>query len=117
MEKENPDKLQKLSDFVKPIFIKWEKLRPVYNTCLLVVLLVINLFPGFIGTFSPIIVLIWLIGAVIANILYLAGPTAEAYIAWLGLRSNVVTAVLFVGGLLISVPCVIFFVYPFFPVM
>jgi len=106
-------KLQALSDFLKPIFRRWEKLRVVYNLILALVLFLshgLNLGRAF---FDPLILLIWLIGAVLANFCFLAGPLAETYLAWVGMRSRWVTAALFIGGVLVSIPCVIFFVTPF----
>ena len=105
-------KLQALSEFLKPIFRRWEKLRPVYNLILALVLFISHGLSMGLSFFYPLTLLIWLIGAVLANFCYLAGPLAEAYLAWVGLRSRWVTVTLFVGGVLISIPCVIFFVTP-----
>ena len=49
------------------------------------------------------------VGAVLANLCYLAGPAAESYLAWLGLKSRWVTLALFAGGVLISFPLVYMF--------
>jgi hypothetical protein len=35
-----------------------------------------------------------------------ARPLAEGYFNWLGLRSRAPTTALFIGGVLVSVPCV-----------
>ena len=91
-------------EFVKPIFLKWERLRLLYN----LILAVIVLFPEGRGIRlpHPSEMLLLLVGAVLANGCFLAGPVAEAYVAWLGVRSRLVTAGLFVVGVLISIPCV-----------
>jgi hypothetical protein len=103
-------RLNSLSDFLKPIFLKWEKLRIPYNLILALVLILSHGQSMGARFFHPLALSIWLTGAVLANLCFFAGPLAEAYIAWLGLRSRVVTVVLFVGGVLISIPCVLCFV-------
>jgi hypothetical protein len=49
------------------------------------------------------------VGAALANLCFMAGPMADAYLSWLGLRSRWVTAGLFVCGLLVSIPLVYMF--------
>src|ERR1041385_194251 len=112
MSDSSPNKLQVLSDFLKPIFRRWEKLRLVYNLILAVVLFLSHGLSMGLAFFHPLTLLIWLVGAVLANLCFLAGPLAEAYLTWLGFRSPWGTGILFVGGVLISIPCVIFFVTP-----
>lgn len=43
-----------------------------------------------------------IVGAVIANMLYIAAPIAESYLQWLGLGSRAITPLLFATGLLAS---------------
>ena len=112
MTDQNDNKLKPLSEFVKPIFMKWEKLRIPYNLILALVLILSHGASMGWRFLHPFVLLIWLIGAVLANLCFLTGPVAESYIAWLGLRSRFVTIGLFVGGVLISIPCVLFFVAP-----
>jgi hypothetical protein len=107
--------LQSLSNFVKPIFLKWEKLRLPYNLILAAILL---LSQG--GNLSTILVLaqsvmlvFWIVGAVLANLCFLAGPLVEAYLTWLGVESRWLTPGLFGLGLLISIPLVLLFPLPF----
>lgn len=115
---ESPGLNTPLAAFVKPIFLKWEKLRLPYNLILFLVTVLwySSWREGPRGLVLPVMVLFLLIGAVLANICFLAGPLAESYITWLGWKSNLVTGILFVGGVLISIPCVIFFL-PFAPMM
>jgi hypothetical protein len=113
MTEHGENKLEALSDFMKPVFLKWENLRIPYNLILALVLVFSHGTSMGWRFLHPFVLLIWLIGAVLANLCFLTGPLAESYIAWLGLRSPIVTAVLFVGGVLISIPCVLFFVAPF----
>lgn len=113
MTDEGHGKLKIVSDFMRPIILKWEKLRILYNV-ILALILILSAGPA-MGWhfFHPVVLLIWLIGAVLANLCFLTGPLVESYIAWLGFRSRAVTAVLFVVGVLISIPCVLYFVVSF----
>jgi hypothetical protein len=52
---------------------------------------------------------LWLAGVVAANILYLAGPLAESYFAWLGLHSKFLTWIIYILGLVLSITCEYFF--------
>ena len=104
------DRLNAVSEFVKPIFVKWEKLRIPYNAVLAVVLVLSHAPRMGMRFIYPLPLLVWLIGAVLANMCFLAGPTAEAYLAWLGLKSGIITAALFVVGILISIPFVVYFI-------
>lgn len=94
---------------LKSFFRGWEKLRLSYNLILAGILLVSHL-PVMKGEFfTPMALLIWLVGAAIANLCFLAGPLAEAYLYWLGIRSRFVKPLLFLGGVLVSVPLVWWF--------
>jgi hypothetical protein len=87
---------------VRRIFLRWERLRIVYNAALvaLVVLLVALLYEPEIEW----ALLGWrcVVGAVIANVCFFAGPMAETYLNWLGVRNRGVTAILFLMGMLFS---------------
>jgi len=98
---------------LKPFFLRWEKLRPWYNVILAAVLVVSHAPHMGVLFLEPMALLIWLIGAVLANICFLAGPLVEAYVSWLGIRSRYVMPLLFIGGVLISIPCVVYFMLPF----
>jgi len=92
---------------IRSVFLRWERLRVLYNLALVAVVL----FPTG-GSFElPEIRQLpeLAIGAVLANLCYLAGPIVEAYLTWLGLRTRWVTAALFSGGVLVSVPLVYMF--------
>lgn len=92
---------------LKLIFKRWERLRILYNLLLLgVVLLAAG--PGIaLPDFLELLFLI--MGAVLANLCFFAGPLTESYLAWLGLKSQLVTLGLFVLGVLISIPLVFLF--------
>lgn len=103
----NGSTIHRMVSAARPVFVRWERLRIPYNA-LLAMLVLLPMAGGFswpdLGD-----LLVLLMGAVLANLCYLAGPAAEAYLAWLGLRSRLVTAALFIGGVLVSIPCVYFF--------
>lgn len=109
VERREPSKLSAISDFIKPIFIKWEKLRIVYNLVLLITVVGFNTMSMGISVLTPFLLITWVFGAILANFCFLAGPIIESYVSWLGLRSNIVTAILFMGGLLISIPLSLLF--------
>ena len=89
----------------RSIFLKWEKLRLPYN--LILVAFVFLLAPVLIRpTLTGMITLIG--GCVGANILFLAGPAVEAYTCWIGFRQRFITPILFVAGVLVSFPCILF---------
>lgn len=104
---EEPARLPSFVPMLRSVFLRWERLRILYN---LVLVCVVLLPTG--GSFQlpdlcdlPVLA----IGAVLANLCYLAGPIGEAYLAWLGLRTRWVTALLFFGGVLVSIPLVYMF--------
>ena len=84
---------------IKPVFIRWERLRILYN--LMLILLV--LYPYDLATLRLRLpeFLVLLMGAVLANLCFLAGPIAESYLYWIGIRSRAVTAGLFILGTLV----------------
>ena len=89
------------------ILLRWERLRILYNL-LLVGLVMIPTGGAFqLPTLRELPVLA--VGAALANLCFMAGPMADAYLSWLGLRSRWVTAGLFAAGLLISIPLVYMF--------
>ena len=80
---------------LKQVFFAWEKLRVLYVAALAVVTL----------SNIPIEAMkhleVWVAVAVLAvgaNVCYFAGPIAETYLCWLGLRRNMVRTALFVVG-------------------
>lgn len=80
---------------LKHIFIAWEKLRVLYVLALAAVTLSSIPLEAMKRLDVWIAVAILAIGA---NACYFAGPIAETYLCWLGLRRNIVRSVLFVGG-------------------
>ena len=92
---------------LRSIVLRWERLRILYNLVLLGLVLVPTGGSFQLPSLRELPVLA--IGAVLANLCFMAGPVAEVYLSWLGLRSHWVTVVLFAGGLLVSIPCVYMF--------
>jgi hypothetical protein len=95
----------------RSVFLRWERLRLPYNAVLLLATGVFLaglrdelLLPG-----APEVVAKLLVGGLLANVCFTAGPLVEAYAAWLGLRARFVTATLFALGTLISLPLVLLF--------
>lgn len=100
----------RLADRIARVFRRWERLRPLYNGLLAVF---VALGPAFRHADAPeqvFALVVCLFGAVLANLCYMAGPIAEAYLVWLGIESRIVTATLFVVGVAISLPLTILFV-------
>jgi hypothetical protein len=90
---------------------RWERLRLPYNALLAVVtvFLLVSLrdelvFEGPLHTVAAL-----LVGTFLANVCFTAGVVAEASLAWLGLRSRAIRPVLFVAGVLFSLPLVLAF--------
>ncbi len=99
--------VSRVSGRIRPVFLRWERLRVVYNALLLAVVLLPTGQP--FRWPQPTEIPILLLGAVLANLCFLAGPVAESYLTWLGARSWLVSGFLFIGGVLISIPLVYMF--------
>jgi hypothetical protein len=90
------------SDAWRRVFVRWERWRIAYNLALAAVVVTLALAYGgndfdwrrFAGQCT--------LGALVGNICYLAGPTAEVYLRWLGLRHRAIAPLLFVCGLLLA---------------
>lgn len=110
---ENPYSISEISDpaassssedaalmtIARKTFLAWEKLRVIYVVLLGIWTLIL------VGPFGltnlPTLRLI-VLGAVLANVLYFAGPTIETYIRWLGYRRLWPRVLMFLGGTLLS---------------
>lgn len=58
---------------------------------------------------DPGIILAWMFAAIGANICYCAAPITESYLCWLGMKGTWITALLFMAGVLVSIPLVFVF--------
>lgn len=89
-----------LLSIAKNVFLAWEKLRLIYLSIL--GLLTMSLI-GFSGVFNLPLVQSIVFGAVVANVLYFAGPIVDTYIRWLGYKHSWPRWTMFVGGTLLSI--------------
>jgi len=73
----------------RPLVMKWEKYRLVYNTALVVTTIFCMLAFGV----SPLDIVFWFCvfwGACAANILFMLGPSLDGYLQVAGLRHRVI---------------------------
>ena len=99
----SPEPLLPLPELARKVFITWEKLRLLYVVIvgLWSLLLVSMLSPG--GQWQAVPTL--LVGGLVANVLYFAGPAIDTYARWLGLSPTVAGIIrwaMFVGGTLLT---------------
>ncbi|MCC6126430.1 MAG: hypothetical protein IT426_15840 [Pirellulales bacterium] len=90
------------------LFWQWERLRILFNAVLGVEAVVLTAMIGFVRAdllpsatplrFCKFI----LLGCLAANLLFCLGYYTNAYLAWLGFRQRIYTALIFLGGLLIA---------------
>ena len=105
-EQETEISLKYFSDLAKPIFIKWEFLRVLYNF-IIIVALVLNFALSLEFYFLHYTILgVWISTLFWANLLFFLAPILETYIVWLGEKSLTVTAVIFGGCLVVALPSV-----------
>ena len=78
---------------LRQIIIDWGFLVIPYN--FLIILLSGELFGG-----MPL--MDGLLGMVVLNVCFLAGPFVDSYLSWLGFRSRRWTAILFIGGCMLT---------------
>lgn len=89
-----------LLEIAKSVFLAWEKLRIVY---LMILALITVLLIGLSGILNLRLLRLIVLGAVVANVAYFAGPTIETYVRWLGYNRAWPRWVMFIGGTLISI--------------
>ena len=84
---------------VRRVFLAWEKLRLLYNA-----ILVPWTLAGLVVSWPPsgVVVAEVLVCGILANVLYLAAPTVESYVAWLGFESPLIRWGLFIAGTLFT---------------
>ena len=100
------DQIQPRSDAppvgLRPLLMRWERLRLVYNAILAAVVLALLLrTPSLFD--DPRLPAYLLKRALAANVCFTAGPAADAYISYVAGRRVPLTWILFLGGTLLSV--------------
>ena len=76
------------------IFVAWEKLRLAYVAVL--ALVTIGVARG--ALLDPHILVPVVLGAVVANVCFFAGPITETYLTWLGFNPSWLRAFMFILG-------------------
>lgn len=93
----------------KTVFVSWEKLRIVYNAVLLVILIIALTVTHYFNEYGKLetgfvdLIFRILIYAMIANMLYFAGPICESYLRWIGAKKTIWRGLLFSAGLIVSI--------------
>ncbi len=89
-----------LQAIARRVFLAWEKLRILY---VIILALVTVLLTGVTGVLNLGLLRLILLGAVVANVAYFAGPAIETYVRWLGYNRAWPRWVMFIGGTLIAI--------------
>jgi uncharacterized protein YjbI with pentapeptide repeats len=84
----------------RSVFLAWEKLRIAY---LILLALITVLLTGVTGIMNLRLLRLIVLGAVVANLAYYAGPAIETYVRWLGYNRAWPRWGMFIGGTLISI--------------
>ena len=88
---------------MRRIFRAWEKLRVVYVVVLGIAAVGTMVATGQVDRWADPVLWGWFaIYALVANVLYLAGPAFESYLDWLGWRPRGLRVVLFLAGTLLA---------------
>jgi len=90
----------------KPVFLKWERRRIYYNLILFITFIyaLLILDKDIIFKFKPqIVICMWILYGIGANVLYLVAPISESYFSWLGFNKNWFSWIIFIVGIIISV--------------
>lgn len=96
--------VDEVADRVKDVFFRWERLRVVYNTALVLTFLVQGRAHLSLLLDSHRVLSLGYL-AVVANVLFMAGPATEALVTWMVGRKVPVMRYSLLGiGLLLAVP-------------
>jgi len=101
-----------LLSLARSVFIEWERLRIVYIVTLGAFTMMLAV-PGVFYNGSQLLSMRGLLmiaeGAIVANIIYFAGPTTETYYRWLGYDRKSCRWFLFLSGTLLTAVLAIVF--------
>ncbi|MDX1962144.1 MAG: hypothetical protein SFX18_03260 [Pirellulales bacterium] len=91
----------------REIFLRWERLRLVFNAVLVALSLIVGSAFGLLNTFR-----FWLLcveGGIVLNICYFAGPVVESYFTWLtGRELKDMGFILFILGTILCMLAAVF---------
>lgn len=90
------------------LFVRWEKLRLIYNGILAAVVLLCLPVVYLEGAMNVLFLGELAVACLGANVCYLAGPAVDGYLTWFGLRHHGITLILFVSGTLLSMALAVF---------
>jgi hypothetical protein len=79
------------------VIVRWEKLRMLYNVILTAEAAILVGIAPFGGSRVDMVKHI-ILGGIVANVFFCAGPVVNAYLVWLGTHSRVISWLLFVMG-------------------
>lgn len=86
----------------RAVFLRWERWRIGYNLVLATLVIFLAVTGGDADSDWRRFTAECLLGALVANVCYFAGPALEAYFQWLGFRHPIFGPLLFATGLLLS---------------
>lgn len=96
--------IHKTLERTKEIFIRGGKLRLIYNLSMVIVVFAPSRNSISLPDWSEIPIL--LLGAILANLCFFAGPMAETYLSWMGIRKSYISPALFLAGTALSIPLI-----------
>ena len=87
---------------VKQVFLRWERWRVAYNLTLVGLVIALAIAWGDANSNWSRLAIECVLGAIVANLCYFAGPAADAYLRWLGVEYRAIAPCLFACGLLFT---------------
>lgn len=93
---------ESLDVIARKTFRAWEEMRLVYIGVMIVVTAVTCLIDPFTVLGSPRFWMVGIVGVIIANVCYFAGPLLDTYVTWVGFRVDWLRPLIFVLGTLFA---------------
>ncbi len=91
-----------LVETMRDVFLRWERWRLVYNLALIGLVISLAVAWGDSNSNWARFAVECVLGAVIANLCYFAGPITVAYLRWLGIYHRAIAPFLFGCGLVFT---------------